>query len=395
MNCRIAVFFCLLPLILSAKQIPEPVIPAGVGVNIHFIKGQEQDLDRIKEGGFKWVRMDFIWDYTESKKGEYDFSPYDELTANLEKRGLSAIYILDYSNHHYEKLVESPNPITKELEKHTASPQGPESVEAFTRWAAAAVKHFRGKKIAWEIWNEPNIFFWRPKPDANQYTTLALATAKAIRAADKNATIIGPATSGFPFEFIETLFKSGVLEYLDAVSVHPYRGDPPETATADYKKLRALIDQYAPTGKQVPIVSGEWGYSSAKGQFSLETQADYAVRQQLSNLWNGIPLSIWYDWKNDGPKEDEAEQNFGTVTTDLQPKPTYIALKKMVSELTGYRFDRRLKTEKKNDYVLIFGKEGGSKKIVYWTADERHDVKVKERLLTLTSAPQFSSWPQK
>jgi hypothetical protein len=44
--------------------------------------------------------------------------------------------------------------------------------------------------------NEPNISFWKPKPDVQQYSTLALATAKAVREADPNATIIGPATSG-------------------------------------------------------------------------------------------------------------------------------------------------------------------------------------------------------
>ena len=30
----------------------EPVVPAGLGVNIHFTKGREQDLDLIATGGF-------------------------------------------------------------------------------------------------------------------------------------------------------------------------------------------------------------------------------------------------------------------------------------------------------------------------------------------------------
>ncbi|MDB6025606.1 MAG: xynB [Verrucomicrobiales bacterium] len=367
-------------------------MPAGVGVNIHFVEGREQDLDLIKAAGFKWVRMDFGWERTEQKKGEYDFSSYDKLTANLEKRGLSAIYILDYGNHHYEGEVDCPNPITQAMEKRTASPQHPESIEAFARWAAAAAKHFRGKKIAWEIWNEPNIFFWKPKPDAGQYSALALATAKSIRTADKNATIIGPATSGLPTEFLETLFKSGVLEYLDAVSVHPYRGEPPETAGADYKKLRALIDRYASANRHLPILSGEWGYSSAKGQFSLQTQADYAVRQQLFNLLNGIPLSIWYDWKNDGQDPGEAEQNFGTVTHDLQPKPGYIALQKMIKELAGYRFERRLKTTDERDFVLVFKKGFGRRTLVYWTVEKPHVVSVGKRDLDLTGSPQYGDW---
>ena len=38
---------CVLPLLSSGAEIPEPILPAGVGVNIHFVTGQEQDLDMI------------------------------------------------------------------------------------------------------------------------------------------------------------------------------------------------------------------------------------------------------------------------------------------------------------------------------------------------------------
>jgi hypothetical protein len=383
-------FLLLFSLSLFGRQIPEAIVPAGVGVNIHFVKGGEQDLDLIQAAGFKWVRMDFTWGGTEGKKGVYDFSSYDELNANLEKRGLSVIYILDYGNSLYEGAVGSPNPITKVMEKQTASPQHPHSVDAFARWAAAAAKHFRGKRICWEIWNEPNIFFWKPQPDAEQYSALALSTAKAIRRADQNATIMGPATSGIPMDFLETLFKSGVLQYFDAVSVHPYRTDFPESAGADYVKLRQLIDRYAPAKKHLPILSGEWGYSSAKGQFSLKTQADYAVRQQLFNLLKGIPISIWYDWKNDGPDAGESEQNFGAVTDELQPKPAFIALQTMMKELAGYHFDRRPKTDN-GDFVLVFKNKERSK-LAYWTVGESHIVSVETKDLALTGSPQYAAW---
>ena len=324
LKTKLLVTLLALPLALAAL-IPVPVLPEGVGVNIHFVTGHERDLDLIAAAGFKFIRMDFAWTAIEKEKGKYDWAEYDELTANLEKRGIRALYILDYSHHLYEEIVRGTNPITKEVQQTTASPQHPESVAAFARWAGAAAKHFAGRKILWEIWNEPNIQFWQPKPDVQQYTALALATCKAIREADPQATIIGPATSGFPWEFLETVFKSGALEFLDGVSVHPYRNPskPPETAEADYVKLRELIDRYAPAAKKgrLPILSGEWGYSSNTKGVSLETQAAFAARQQLANLMNGIPLSIWYDWKNDGDDPKEGEHNFGTVQPDLKPKP--------------------------------------------------------------------------
>ncbi|HEY4415646.1 MAG TPA: cellulase family glycosylhydrolase, partial [Verrucomicrobiae bacterium] len=263
---------------MTAADLPTSVLPDGVGVNIHFTKGHERDLDLIAAAGFRFVRMDFGWGSTERQKGEYDWSAYDALTADLEHRGLRAIYILDYSNPLYEATVAAKNPVTGQLEqKSTASPQHPESIAAFAQWAAAAAKHFHGHRILWEIWNEPNIGFWKPHPDARQYAELALATCRAVRAADPDSTIIAPASSSFPWEFMEVLFKAGALDYLDAVSVHPYRGgnQGPETAKADYDKLHALIDRYAPAARRghIPIISGEWGYSTCVKGVSLDTQA--------------------------------------------------------------------------------------------------------------------------
>src|SRR5512140_2564581 len=94
----------ILPLLARGAEIPEPVLPAGVGVNIHFVTGQEKDLDLIAAAGFKFVRMDFAWEAIETSKGEYNWAGYEELLANLEKRGLRAFFILDYSHHLYEEL---------------------------------------------------------------------------------------------------------------------------------------------------------------------------------------------------------------------------------------------------------------------------------------------------
>ncbi len=351
-----------------AAEIPDPVIPAGVGVNIHFTAGHEKDLDLIAAAGFKFIRMDFGWGATERNKGQYNWSEYEQLQSDLEHRSLRAVYILDYSNGLYEE--------------DNASPQHPESVQAYARWAAAASKHFKGRHIIWEIWNEPNISFWRPKPDAQQYTTLCLAACKAIREADPSATIVAPASSEFPWAFLETLFKGGALEQLDAVSVHPYRpySKGPETAAADYAKLRQLIERYAPAAKkQMPILSGEWGYATHTKGVSLETQAAFAARQQLSNLLEGVPLSIWYDWKNDGTNPADAENNFGTVLPDLAPKPSYHAIQMLTRELNGCRILRRLPLKNEKDYVLVCADKLGGQKLAAWTTGDQHPVQIQLR----------------
>ncbi len=368
MRCTLWSLPCIVSLACAAAEIPAPVIPAGVGVNIHFVTGHEKDLDLIAAAGFKFVRMDFGWGGIERKKGEYDWSGYEKLQANLEQRGIRALYILDYSNGLYEE--------------NNASPQHPESVAAYARWAAAAAKQFKGRHVIWEIWNEPNISFWKPKPDVQQYTTLCLAACKAIRQADPRATIIGPASSEFPWPFFESLFSAGALDLLDAVSVHPYRpyNQGPETAAADYQRLRELIRRYAPPAKKnMPILSGEWGYATHDKGVPLETQAAFAVRQQLSNLLEGVPLSIWYDWKNDGTDASEREHNFGTVLPDLTPKPSYKAIQTLTEELSGFRILRRLPLENDKDYVLLCADTKGMQKLAAWTTGDAHAATVQIR----------------
>ena len=397
----------LFPFVLSASEIPDAVIPEGVGVNIHFVAGHEQDLDLIAAAGFKFVRMDFAWESIEKQKGKYDWSEYDQLMANLDSRGVRALFILDYSHHLYEEAVTSPHPITGIAHRTTASPQNSESIAAFARWAAESAKHFHGRHIIWEIWNEPNGHFWAPKPDAQQYSALAIAVAKAIREAEPQATIVGPASSGFPWDYLETFLKSGVLEYLDAVSVHPYRNpkQSPETAVADYKKLRDLIARYAPTGKtNMPILSGEWGYSTHRKGVSLETQAEFAVRQQLSNLLNGVPISIWYDWKNDGEDPAENEHNFGTVMSDLKPKPAYTAIQKLTHELSGYHIAGRLPQANDQNYVVVFVNSDGRRKMVTWTTGEPGSASVEipaggsfggtwKGIIQLSGKPEYKDFP--
>jgi polysaccharide biosynthesis protein PslG len=212
-----------------ANYLPGPQVPDGLGVNIHFIDPRPGELEMLAAAGFRWVRMDFSWESSEREKGKYDFSAYDRLLAALEKDHIRAVFILDYANRHYDGGL---------------SPSSDTGRRAMARCAVAAAGHFRGRGILWEMYNEPNIGFWKPKPDVNQYAKLALEVGRALRAAEPGETYIGPAASTIDFAFLEKCFQAGLLEYWSAVSVHPYRQGGPEAAAAEYARLRKLIERY-------------------------------------------------------------------------------------------------------------------------------------------------------
>jgi hypothetical protein len=340
-------------------SLPPPGTIDGLGVNIHFTNPRPGEMEMLAAGGFRWIRMDFFWWNTELQRGQYDFSAYDRLVDALDANGLRALFILDYTNHLYDNGL---------------APHTNEGRQAFAQWAASAVSHFQGRGILWELWNEPNLAqFWTPAPNVQDYILLGRAVGDALRAVAPGEAFIGPATSGIPLAFLEACFQGGLLEYFDAVSVHPYRSVGPETAAPDYTRLRSLIDQYTPKGKIIPILSGEWGYTSRT--IGEAQQGKLLPRQWLTNLANNISLSIWYDWHDDGPDPNDPEHHYGTVRFPYdpdsnpvyEPKPAYFAAATFTTLLLGNTYAGRLELARDDDYALAFS-DGESTRFAAWTA---------------------------
>ena len=206
------------------------IIPDGFGYNIHFIDAKAGEMEMLADAGATVIRTDFSWGGLEREKGVYDFSGHDRLTLSMEKqkKKIRPMYVISYRNKHYDQGL---------------SPHTPEGPAAFVRWVSAAVTHFKGRRILWKMYNEPNLQrFWTPKPNPEKYVQLALEVGRAIRSIAPNEIYVGPATSGIDFSFLESCFKAGLLEYWDAVTVHPYRPAMPETYCGNDSK-RAIVVQ--------------------------------------------------------------------------------------------------------------------------------------------------------
>lgn len=363
----------------TTRPTPPTTLPFGLGVNIHFTHARAGEMEQLAAAGFTFVRMDFDWRETEKSRGKYDWSAYEQLLSELDPHGIRAVFILDYVHPLYDDAQ---------------SPHTDEARKAFAKWAAAAATHFKGRGVIWEMYNEPNISpFWRPKPNTDDYIKLALEVGRAIKSAQPNEIYVGPACSTMDWPFLESCCKGGVLEYFDAISVHPYRGQPPETVAADYRRLRQLIAQSAPKNKSIPIFSGEWGYSCAQGSaIDEETQGKYLTRQWLTNVSNDVPLSIWYDWHDDGTDPKENEHHFGTVTHDYKPKPAYEAAKQLTEELRGLHFNKRLHVAggRDDDYVLLFSDDAGDhSKLAAWTSGDPHELTIAGEKIALDDKPKY------
>lgn len=311
----------------------------GWGVNIHWTEGSQNQIQLVS-GAYRVARMDFSWGGTEKSCGSYDFSAYDRLLNSLSPVGVKNYWILDYANNCYDGG------------KFVTSPAG---IAAFSKWIQAAVKHFAGRGIIWECYNEPNC----NNVPAEIYSRGFLPALMAVKSEFPNEIIVGPTVCGVDLNFINTTFYNGLIKYWNMVSVHPYRNEHPEVVLSDYASVTELIRKY---NSNAHVISGEWGYTTPPGNMpcsgncvraDLLTQAKYLARMWLFNAMNGNPVSIWYDFSDDGPRDSNAEHNFGTLFQDLSPKPSYVAAKTLQWSIGNGTYANRVSPSVPDNSVYI------------------------------------------
>jgi len=338
---------------------PEMAIPQTFGMQIKAVT--PKDLDQIRDLGIKFVRRGFHWEGIEKEKGVYDFSGHDPVMKEIRERGLRVLGVLAFANRLYGPV------------------RGDEGREAFAKYAAALVGHFRDDRVIWEIWNEPNTMtFWgrhgkrgNSEEYAAEYVSLVKATVPAMRRADPGCTVVAGSVSCLwseSYKWIDACFAGGILRSgIDGWSVHPYSQRRPEDYVEAYGRVRDLMEKHG-APRDFPLLNSERGFPSRKAEgyaggdpaMLTEYQAWHMVRQRLVDFSQGLRLTSWYEWKN-------AREGFGIFNNDV-PNQAARADKVLIDQLRGFRLRRRESTESDQDWVLSFTGPEGDITFVAWTS---------------------------
>lgn len=352
-----------------AQPLPEPTIPAVMGVQLK--NGPDWTSERLDEAramGFRIVRKGLYWSSVEKVKGAYDFSGYDAQLARAKQLGLTVVVTLFGGNELYEKEAGVKGVATE------AGRQG------FAGFAAAAAARYKGERVLFEIWNEPNVrTFWgshgthNTKPFADEYSALVNVVVPAMLKADPDCFVLAGSVSNYwepSYQWTEFCFQNGVLKSgIRGWSVHPYGVRTPEEHAIGHGRTRELLVKYG--APDLPIVNSERGYSVAKtetgegwsgGQAdkTLDYQASQFVRQLLVDQLCGVRFSVWYEWGGN--------ENFGFWNPDGSPRPVVASIKQLVAELGGHRVVGRIESDSKLDYLLLCEDAKGARKLAVWTA---------------------------
>jgi len=325
--------------------------------------------------------LDLHWDAVEVG-GKFNLSYYSNLAAEVAKRNVKFIWVLDYGHKDHGGAV----PLTLADQA------------AYAEFAKRVATVFAGnpKLIGYEIWNEPNWQMFWPNPDPVAYGRLLGLTVDAIRSVDKVSKISTGGVADSDSEYLMTLLRTGKVSKVDALALHPYRKSGPESFAAQLSTFRQMLQA---VGSNAEIWDTEWGYSAYGdiGDVSLygdghdpramRRQAVLTVRKVLSQIATNLPLGVVYDLVNDGNNPTDREHNFGLLNADLTEKPAYAALRALYAAQKG----RTLKGLQLNvpPGLHVMRWDGSVDKVFAIWSDATAGQRVKVTLPTLTSKVLF------
>ncbi|GAA1156889.1 hypothetical protein F4556_002555 [Kitasatospora gansuensis] len=358
----------------AASAAASPTATQAKGLNIGIAYGDtltwesepnlKLGLDDAVNTGAKWVRVDLSWSNIQPESSKrYEWQRFDRVVKAARDRKLEVIATIGYT----PAWARKPG-CGDDVSCAPASP------DAFAAFAKKAVERYAPMGVhTWEIWNEPNIPFWFPKPDAPAYTNLLRATTKAMRAADANAYLVmgGLAAVGtYPAknyishsEFLTEVCKLGGNKLVDAIAYHPYTYPHLPSAKTDFgtafedisttkSNLMAVLETYGTPN--LPIWLTETGAptngpgSAADGKtippdathVTEAFQADFALDTIPAAAANKhIAAVFWFADKDDGTEKDKGQRSkfYGLRYHDGSPKAALNAWK---AAITTYELHR-------------------------------------------------------
>jgi hypothetical protein len=276
----------------------------------------------------RWIRHDFAWDAIEPAPGSFTWSGFDRWVGSARADGINVIATITYTpawanggspNHNYQ----------------------PTSAQQFGQFAGEVAARYASQGVhTYEIWNEPNIGFWRPVPNPANYAQVLCHAYQRIHAADPKAMVLtggtspagnGPTTYS-PQTWLTDLYADGARNCFDAVAHHPYvdssatpgdLGNPWALMYDAYppSNLRAIMSAHGDANKRV------WATEVGCNVSALGNRECASRITKAFKLWRGYPWAgvlCWFTYWDPNV--------YGLVDSGWKPRPAWHAYQTAAAE---------------------------------------------------------------
>lgn len=267
---------------------PNGAAPAGHLV--HFLK--PENIQRLRDGNIKWVRLMIDWRYIEPTKGQFVWDSLEKVVTilNNEKIGISAC------------LYEPPKWAIIPGSDFAVSP------EDFGRFGEAVATRFKGRIAAYEVDNERSTGSWPKVAErgAAVFMPMLKAVYTGIKKGDPQAVVVMNGLWEFPMYYLEDMYRLGAKGFFDVVNIHYYlRFDRDPTFRDPFrgefdlvlKQVDYVTKKYG--DRAIPIWFTEYGWPATAEQQSFpvgeEKMGQYMIYLLQHSMDSGmVEKAFWY-----------------------------------------------------------------------------------------------------
>ncbi|MDR2662631.1 MAG: cellulase family glycosylhydrolase [Treponema sp.] len=319
----------------------------------------KEDFALLDDFGAVWIRTTAWWGSVESEEGVWDFTRWDAYVEKAKAAGKKIIFILGFDNGWLYKDRKEHRDLTER------------EIPYFLKYVDQMVTRYRGRVDAFEIWNEPNLFFWDGSDE--HFYALSGAAAKRIKELDPEVTVLAGSTFRAARGFLRGMFKAGAFEYTDGISFHPYASDALRTLK-QVDKLRKIMAEF---NYHKPVWITEVGYATGGIYFSfnkLDRYPEYVVKTLSGLAARGVRNAVWYELmdeynRDEAPDRWNPSHFFGLVYPDKTFKAGAEAFMLTAGYLRGaeYRPDLPVRENADENITgLFFKRPEGTNVLLLW-----------------------------
>ena len=333
-----------------------PLSQSHFGVMTHFAQGWDTDImPLVARLGIAHIRDEQYWGEIEKSRGIFVFPDrFTRYMAEAARLSIDPLLDLTFANKLYDGGM---------------TPYSQQGIDAYARYAQNVLARYGRQVHAVEIWNEYNGSFVKGPVEVDRpaaYVRMLREAYSAIKAVRPDVNVVGGAVVLIPLPYLEKVFAHGGLDYMDVLSIHPYR-EYPEGVEYDLADLKALMARFA-HGKSTRIWATEIGkQDNAPG--GRKRVARYLVRLSTILLSEGVQRIYWYllrdynQFATMGLFRD-ANSSMGRYA----PAPAAAAYANLIRRLDAATFKRREDTDPRTRIYLF--ERGGIQCRVAWATDE-------------------------
>ncbi len=207
--------------------------------------------------------------------------------------------------------------------------------------------------IKWFEWfNEPNLHRGINIPDYMEGMRLLYPILKEINPELKVGTggnVVAPHPNAAP-GFLEQAYLVN-SDYYDIALYHAHDG------TQNYKRYtEELMDMLKKKGLKKPVANTETGFRSYQREpVHFYTQAKVLVQKIAYSRAVELEFYVWFMVQDYWDKYINADDSFGLVTVDNQPKPSFVAYNEIIRQLANTTVEENVELDSRLESYKFAG----------------------------------------